>query len=198
MSVLSRTASFVGAQGLVEVPLTETAAWRATTTPETQDLGALLRFYLDFPQGAERNDVVLPAGRVFFTNGAFWDADQLEREEAKLARLEDEYEKQYKESTARAKAIDSAGPLGRIQAVRAAVLAQDEVVKLRGRINDQRAGLPGEAGVITGAGGVKLAGEGVLSVKRRGGAFGLSEVYNLVGRYEVLQALDDDADVLKA
>ena len=193
MSILSPTASFVGAQGLVEVPIADTAAWRATTTRETEDLGALLRFYLDFPQGAERNDVELPAGRVFFTGGAFWDADGLKSAEAKLASLEADYERQYEESTARAKAVDNASPLGRIRAVRAAVLAQDEVVNLRRRIADQQAGLPGDSSVVTGLGGVKLAAEGVLSVKRRGGAFGLREVYNLVGRYEVVQSLDDDA-----
>eukprot|EP00966_Prymnesium_polylepis_P014245 329141-Prymnesium_polylepis.1 len=38
MSVLSRTASFVGSQGLVEVPMTEASAWRATTTPGTEQL----------------------------------------------------------------------------------------------------------------------------------------------------------------
>ena len=34
-----------------------------------------LRFFLDFPSAVARNDVEIPAGRVFLSSAAFFDAD---------------------------------------------------------------------------------------------------------------------------
>ena len=56
--------SFVGAQGEVKVQPTG-GAWIAKATG--QPGVSSLRFYVDFPEEARRNDVTLPAGRVFFS-----------------------------------------------------------------------------------------------------------------------------------
>ena len=64
--------SFVGAQGEVVVKA-DGGAWSAQPTGQCGE--HLLRFYLDFPEGAARNDVSLPAGRLYFSS-ACWDRDE--------------------------------------------------------------------------------------------------------------------------
>ena len=76
-------ATFVGAGGTVRVPVRR-GAW-SVTPPEAGKRPALLRFWLDFPEECARNDVVLPAGRVFF-NAPVWQQPELERGETEAAR----------------------------------------------------------------------------------------------------------------
>ena len=57
-------ASFVGVGGKVTVPV-RGGAW-AIQPPKPPQKPALLRFWLEFPEEAKRNDVTLPPGRVFF------------------------------------------------------------------------------------------------------------------------------------
>ena len=64
--------SFVSSQGEVVVK-SEGGAWSAQPTGQCGE--HLLRFYLDFPEGAARNDVSLPAGRLYFSS-ACWDKDE--------------------------------------------------------------------------------------------------------------------------
>ena len=54
--------SFVGAQGEVVVKA-DGGAWSAQPTGQCGE--HLLRFYLDFPEGAARNDVSLPARQLY-------------------------------------------------------------------------------------------------------------------------------------
>lgn len=187
LRLASDVPSFVGASGLVDVPVNELGAWRATSLDNS--LATSLRFYLDFPEGAQRNDVELPAGRVFFTGNA-WDDEDLERAEAEMARLQAGLDAQREEIKVRTEASRTGGPLGRVQAVRAAVLAQDEVVRLRARLQGRAAGLPDDCGVCDGPKGLKLAAKGMLTIKARGGLLGLSEFYYIIGRYEVVRCLD--------
>jgi hypothetical protein len=65
--------SFVGASGEVVVKASG-GAW--ATEPSARNPGAQkLNFFIDFPEGAKRNDVTLPAGRVFFSS-AIWESKQ--------------------------------------------------------------------------------------------------------------------------
>ena len=64
---------FVGADGEVEVPAAPDGAWSQTTTSRSGEYR--LRFFVDFPDGAARRDVELPAGRIFFTTACYIDAE---------------------------------------------------------------------------------------------------------------------------
>ena len=68
----SASVKFVGPQGEVSVPV-EGGGWSALPILERKpDSGERkLRFFLDFPTGASRNDVTLPPGRVFFSSICF-------------------------------------------------------------------------------------------------------------------------------
>jgi len=68
--------SFVGLAGEVVVAA-KGGAWNVL--PSGRPGESLVRFFIDFPEGATRNDVSLPAGRVFF-NCASWDSEK-QREE---------------------------------------------------------------------------------------------------------------------
>jgi len=73
--VVTRAPSFVGSAGLVTV---QTADGACCCTPTAEGDAGALRMFIDFPDGASRNDVDLAAGeRVFFTTGA-WSAGALE------------------------------------------------------------------------------------------------------------------------
>ena len=51
-------------------------AW--TATPTALPGVSSVRFYLSFPESSRRNDVTLPAGRVFFSSSCFEGADALD------------------------------------------------------------------------------------------------------------------------
>ena len=64
--------SFVGRDGRVEVACAG-GGWSAAPTGRPGEFA--LRFFLDFPSAVARNDVEIPAGRVFLSSAAFFDAD---------------------------------------------------------------------------------------------------------------------------
>ncbi|KAJ1447518.1 hypothetical protein M885DRAFT_591333 [Pelagophyceae sp. CCMP2097] len=68
-------ATFVGPKGTTEVPI-GCGGW-SLQPPKRGERPALLRFFLDFPAGAARNDVTIPAGRVFFSSPA-WQQPEIE------------------------------------------------------------------------------------------------------------------------
>lgn len=66
--IVAQSGSFVGTQGQVAVQ-PEGGAW--TVLPTGRDGETRVRFFLDFPEEITRNDVVVPAGRVYFSMGCF-------------------------------------------------------------------------------------------------------------------------------
>jgi len=60
--------SFVGLGGVIKVAA-DGGAW--SVLPTGREGEGLVRFFIDFPEGATRNDVNLPAGRVFFSSVCF-------------------------------------------------------------------------------------------------------------------------------
>lgn len=191
---LSDTASFVGTNGEVTVPI-GAGAWRATQIdgPSTAEL----RCYLDFPEGAVRNEVELPAGRIFFTGAVVWDEKALLKAEAEAASLSQDLDALKAEALALAdEASDSSSsPIAKAAAVRKGVLVQDKQRLKKAQLADAFRSLPdreGAQGSGTSTSSAALPGvvvgraqRGCLSVKRRGGLFGLREVYNIIGRYEL-------------
>ena len=63
--------SFVGRDGRVDVAC-DGGGWTAAPTGRAGEYA--LRFFLDFPEAAARNDVEMPAGRIFFSTAAFEEA----------------------------------------------------------------------------------------------------------------------------
>ena len=80
--VVCEGGSFVGPQGEVRVRATG-GAW--AVRPSGRDGASAVRFYLDFPDGAERNDVSLPAGRVYMSCACYEGTSLTAVEEAAIA-----------------------------------------------------------------------------------------------------------------
>ena len=69
LEVLDETVSFVGPQGQVEVAVQDGGWATLPILDQKMDAGERkLRLFLDFPNGAERNDVRIPKGRVFLSS----------------------------------------------------------------------------------------------------------------------------------
>ena len=64
--------TFVSVNGLEKVKVSRGAYYDQIQDPDTKQYA--FRFFLDFPEGAARNDVILPAGRIYFMT-ACWKKD---------------------------------------------------------------------------------------------------------------------------
>jgi hypothetical protein len=64
--------SFVGLQGEVNVPAAG-GAWKII--PSGKPGISLVRFFIEFPEAVSRNDVTLPASRIFFSSSC-WDSEE--------------------------------------------------------------------------------------------------------------------------
>ena len=158
--------SFVGPQGQVVVT-SNGGAWSAQPTGRCGE--HLLRFYIDIPEEATRNDVTLPAGRLFFSS-ACWDVDERAAAQAQVDGLKAEIEAimQTEEAAADyAKAMGDDGSdlgiLDRASAFRKAKQRSDRATPLVKRYKDLQRSLPDE---VVGAGKVDLLSEGGLQIKR--------------------------------
>jgi hypothetical protein len=141
------------------------------------------RFFLDFPDGAKRNDVILPSERVFFTSICWLYGEELAAEMAlrqetqvELQQLEDLY----------AKLDDSRGVLQQTLRLRSKIQLKDRITFLRARLHEQNETLPDvhEYSVIQGP-GVLFSKEGCMTVKRYGGILGMREEYHVVGTFKI-------------
>ena len=110
--------SFVGEQGEQYVEATG-GAWSAQEPGRCSQ--RVLRFYIDFPQGAARNDVTLPAGRVFF-NTAMGESEEMRASQRLKAGVESELEALRSEQAATRAAEESGmGLVDQANALRKAV-----------------------------------------------------------------------------
>ena len=137
LSPLGPSTSFVGPKGTVSVPLGTHGAWQTETSVELEDLGVALNWFLDFPDGAERNGVTLPAGPLFFT-GACWDAGALATAEVEVEQLASALARQTADAVDLVAATKTGNPWERFRATRRVVLAREEEVKLETRLEKCR------------------------------------------------------------
>ena len=157
---------------------------------------SFLRFWLSFPQETTRNDVSLPAGQIFFTNGC-WADDELNMAEQAVVQLQQEIDAIDGEASA-----GDTGVLGRVADIRtracftracfadsthcwscmdasgAGLVSTLVVVATGARRYEEREllmlklrtvaqSLPGPSGVVDGPRGIKVGKRGGISVKRR-------------------------------
>ena len=182
--VVASSARFVGAQGEETVNVVG-GAW--ATSPTGRCGESRLRFYLDFPDGAARNDVSIPVGRVYF-NTACWDEAGLSAAAADAAKLEQELETLVSEQEAAKAQPAGGGVLERAQAVRSAILRTERAEGVQRRLAELRSAMPDGSGYVDGPGGVRVAGGGGLSIKNNDAKnlWGfLGEVYFILGRFSV-------------
>ena len=141
---------------------------------------------------AQRNDVTLPAGRVFFTTGV-WVDEELDLAERAVAQLQQEVDDLEAEQKAADAEAAGGNVLDRAKNVRAATLRYEQRDLAMLKLRTVAASLPGPSGVVDGPPGLKVGKRGGMSVKRRGPwnrAFG--EEYHILGTFS-MTPLDDVA-----
>ena len=187
-------ASFVGVGGKVTVPV-RGGAW-AIQPPKPPQKPALLRFWLEFPEEAKRNDVTLPPGRVFFT-APVWQEIELERGAEARKEARERYEEAETKSAQLADEAVKANPLAKIFGLRKQVLALDEknaalrklerVERYLGGSSDGGAGpFPGLAAGVS----LTLGTTGGLVVKRTP-RIGVGTEYHILGKFQAQAAASD-------
>jgi len=189
-------ASFVGMHGEEHVNITP-GGWSATEMLEQATRGRAdapgvyaLRFFLDFPEGARRNDVDCPPGRMFFTTG-FWDAAALIGAQDALADASQQLqalEEQILEVQIEAR--ENANPLARAAAVRSQVRLMDKRNFLEDKVREAKRAVPRD-GTVEGPAGLMMSRKGGLSVKRFGGLLGMREEYHILGTFTMSPLCDE-------
>ena len=151
-----KTGSFVGPHGLVTVDVLG-GAWCAQPTGRCGE--ARLNFYLDFPEGCSRNDVSIPAGRVYFRT-ACWDSKELGGAENKAEAVRGEL------LALTDLATEETEQKGNVfERVSAAARRSERIEELQYALQIYRKALPGADGSIVTPGGLRLAKAGGLSIK---------------------------------
>ena len=183
-------ATFVSMNGEQEVPVMS-GGWSETELVKGVSGGGragqpgayALRFFLTFPEGATRNDVVLLPGRVYFTTGYYLDEtlDAAERAVASARAEVDALQDEILQADADAK---QGSPFSRAAALRRQVTLFDKRTFALERLQEAEATAP-KSGTIAGPAGVQVSRAGGLTVKRRGGLLGLREEYHILGTFSM-------------
>lgn len=150
------------------------------------------RFYLDFPEGAKRNDVELPPERIYFLSSC-WLADDETIGRAQEKR--DEIVKSLQKIERDLEEIQqaSSGFIQKALGFRQSV----DLVERRGQLNLQLEELNSRfpldpARVIHGPSNIIFEKEGRIAVKRFRGALGTREQYHWVGTFGFNRFMEDE------
>ena len=176
--VLDSGSRFVGINGEEKVVVLD-GAWRATRSGRGGEL--FLRFYLDIAEAAQRNDVTLPAGRLFFSTGC-WEASQLKMALEATENLRQEIVSlDMEELTAKAEAPSLFNLVEQVRAARDGAVRNERRNQLRSTLSVVVQSLPGPSGTVDGPEGLKMGKRGGMCVKRRGKLGG--EEYPMLGTF---------------
>lgn len=159
---------------------------------------ATLRFFLDFPEGAKRNDVELPAERIYFLSSC-WLADESILSRARRRR--DEVDNSIQEITQDLETLEeqqqSAGFLQKIGLFKQSLDLVERRGKLRTQLDEIDQTYPLDSSkVIRGPNNTRItfAKEGMVAVKRLRGVGGTKEQYHWVGKFTFNEFFVDDED----
>jgi hypothetical protein len=164
---------------------------------EVQNLEAQqysLRFCLDFPQGAVRNDCSLPAERIYFLTSC-WIENRAVLERAQ--KRKDETETSLQETIQELQQIQqdssTANFVQKAMGIRQTVLLVEKKQRLEVRLNELEQTYPLQSDLLLeGPKGVVFVKEGVIAVKRFRGAMNTREQYHWVGTFAFQEFFEDE------
>mmetsp|Transcript_32348 Transcript_32348/g.65822 ORF Transcript_32348/g.65822 Transcript_32348/m.65822 type:complete len:303 (-) Transcript_32348:212-1120(-) len=154
-----------------------------------------LRFFMDCPDGATRNDVELPAERIYFLSSC-WNVEdesvltravkrQKEMEESiqQITQQLDIIEKEQQDNNLFQKALK----------FRESVDLVEKRGKLKVQLQELEQAYPLQSGsVMRGPNDIMFAKEGVIAVKRLRGAMGTREQYHWIGTFTYNEFFEDE------
>ena len=187
--------TFVSAQGQQSVKVTEGAYGC-----DIQQLEAQLyafRFFLDFPNGAIRNDVELPAERIYFMTQC-WIKDErsINRAKGRKVKIEKSLDEINQNLAEWQSAGDNNNILKKVMGIRQSVLDVERKTLLETQLTELDKTYPlGEAtDLVSGPYDTLFVKEGVIAVKRFRGAMGTKEQYHWVGTFTIKEFFADLED----
>uniref|UniRef100_A0A7S4N5T2 Uncharacterized protein n=1 Tax=Odontella aurita TaxID=265563 RepID=A0A7S4N5T2_9STRA len=183
--------SFVSSKGTEEVVVTPGAYGCDLQDLPAQQYG--LRFFLDFPKGAIRNDVELPAERIYFISTAWiQDGNSLERARQRQEDLTEKLQAINKELTTTNR--EANGFLGKAIGFQHSVKLVERKEQLQSQLDRLGKTYPLQGQIIEGPNDLLFAKEGVIAVKRMRGSMGTREQYHWVGTFSYDEFFEDEYD----
>lgn len=185
--------SFVSLKGEQEVKVTDGAY--SFELSRIEALRYNFRFFLDFPDGATRNDVQLPAERIFFSS-ICWLADEktiknAERRKKEFEKKLGEVEKEISELQEK-----STNFFSKALALRPSILLFEQRDLLSKQISELQQIYPlVKDDIVRGPNGTLFVKEGYMAVKRYAGALGSQEQYHWVGKFQIKDFQEGDVVV---
>ncbi len=162
-----------------------------------------LRFFVDFPDGAIRNDVELPPERIYFLSSCWNDNNDGEGNDEGSLLLRRAVERQRKleegieEITRQLDTIEEEQQQQNLFQKAMKFRESIDLVERRGKLKVQLQELeqiyPLDSGkVIKGPNNILFAKEGVIAVKRLRGAMGTREQYHWIGTFTFNEFFEDE------
>lgn len=184
--------SFVSTKGQETIVVKEGAFGCQLQTAQAQQYA--LRFFLDFPNGAQRNDVTLPAERIFFL-WSCWIVNEksIEMAEALKSRLEE----RIAECQQELEAFKQQNLLQQAMSLRQNVLVAEKQGKLKAQLQEVIKTYPLSSNpmqLVKGPNGLVFPKEGVIAVKRWGGSMGTREQYHWVGTFTLKEFFEAEKE----
>ena len=150
------------------------------------------RFFLDFPEGATRNDVELPAERIYFMTSCWIDNEAaLQRAQKRL----EEAEKAIEDINNEIREIEQASSniFQKAMGFRETVTLVETKKAITDQVNELRQTYPLNSELLLkGPNGLTFVKEGIIAVKRYRGALETREQYHWVGTFSIKEFFEDE------
>lgn len=156
------------------------------------------RFFLDFPEGATRNDVELPAERIYFLSSCWLFVDEedgnasLERARRRRDGIMASIHQTDEELREFQQQLTEANILQKVGLFKSLMTLKERREKFSAQLEDLEQTYPLDSTkVIQGPNDIIFAKEGVVAVKRLRGAMGTKEQYHWIGTFAFNDFFED-------
>lgn len=182
--------SFVGRNGQEIIKVTPGAYGCEVEQLEAQQYK--FRFFLDFPGGAKRNDVELPAERIYFMSSCWTEnLPSIERAKQRLQEAEKALQEADKELAELERT--STNFFQKALSLRQSTILVERRINLGLRLNELEQTYPLRSdALIRGPNGIIFCKEGIIAVKRYRGTMGTREQYHWVGTFIFSEFFEDE------
>ena len=190
--------TFVSTSGTQTIKVTEGAYACDLQNLQSQLYG--FRFFLDFPEGAVRNDVELPAERIYFISSCWIQNEQsFQRAQQRYNELEESLEEIQREIAKVQTESGSKGILGKAMSIREMAVLVDKKKDALALLQELEQLYPlaetTQQGLVEGPNDLLFSKKGYIAVKRFRGAMETREQYHWVGTFtyeEFFEDLDEE------
>ena len=186
--------TFISTAGQQVIKVTEGAYGCELQNLSSQQYG--FRFFLDFPDGAVRNDVTLPAERIYFMSSC-WIKNEpsLQRAQLRYNELEQNLANVRTEIAKLEAESKSSGIFGKALNLRQMTMLVEKKQSIEAQLYDLERTYPlqetTQQTLLEGPNDLLFVKEGVIAVKRFRGAMETREQYHWVGTFSIQEFFED-------